>query len=778
MPTRFSSSASQGFWRKISLLIFTTAVLLSMAQLLIGFQHIQNQQLLLLFGVLLAVILSARFFIKTRLHQRLASLQDELQQTQQQLTYNQNTLARINTIEIIGAWNYDLEKSTLTWAGELPAILGLASESIHSIDSILACISNEYQQQLTTAIADACLNQQPIDIEIPVQQSRGMQRWVRATGQCQLINNTPMWVEGLLQDISVTHASKQSLQLRDFALNQAPDAIFTLDANGCILSANDTASRIFGYNREEMIGQTIGLLNRTFNMADWPRWWQTVKSQQHHTRIANHHTKSGHLFPVEIAVNYFAYNQQELCILSVKDITERKKHEDAIQHLAYHDSLTNLPNRRLLLDRLHQALSSARRHQHCGALLFIDLDNFKKINDSLGHAVGDIVLKELSKRIADHLREEDTLARIGGDEFVVLLPLLSNNNKNTERCAEDLANKLRLLISRPIITAEHNLDVTASIGAVTFPDSCNNGAEELIHFADTAMYRAKENGRNGVVRFEMDMADSLSRQLNLETQLRTALENNEFHLHFQPQYCGLHQLIGAEALLRWDNQTAGMVSPAEFIPILESLGLILDIGEWVMRQACQQLKRWLDEGLWSKSLTLGVNISPIEFAQPYFVEQVATILKETGVPAHYLDIEITEGTVINNIEKIIETLHQLRSLGVKISIDDFGTGYSSLTYLKRLPIDMVKIDQSFVKDIPHDDSAGAIVNSIISMASHLNLDIIAEGIESLEQVHYLENNDCKKFQGFYFHQPMSNSDFTLLLADNKSQALPRVSNVK
>jgi len=526
------------------------------------------------------------------------------------------------------------------------------------------------------------------------------------------------------------------------------------------------------------VGQTVNLLSRTFNMADWPRWWQIVKSKKRHTSFADNQTKSGHLFPVEIAANYFTYNQQELCILSVKDITERKKHENAIQHLAYHDSLTDLPNRRLLLDRTHQALVSARRRQHTGALLFIDLDNFKKINDSLGHSVGDVVLKELAKRITGYLREEDTVARIGGDEFVVLLPLLSNDNESSAQRAQDLANKLLLLIARPIMTPEHSLQVTASIGAVTFPDSADNDAEELIRFADTAMYRAKEKGRNGIVRFEMDMADSVSRKLTLETQLRCALEKNEFRLHFQPQYCGLHQLIGAEALLRWQSPTFGMISPAEFIPIMETSDLILQVSEWVMRHACQQLKRWLDDDLWNGSLTLGLNISPVEFEQPHFVQQVAAILAETGVPAHCIDIEITEGTVINNIDKIIETLHQLRSLGVKISIDDFGTGYSSLTYLKRLPIDMVKIDQSFVKDIPGDDDASAIINSIISMASHLKLDIIAEGIESIEQVQYLEDNNCTKFQGFFFHRPMPGSDFSLLLADSREQNLSEASTAQ
>lgn len=735
-------------------------------QLYSAFYQQALQQLLVLLGMVLGVILFVQHLAKKRIRQPFEILKKTFEQSQQRLATSQSTLSKINYIETFGSWSYDTANNLFHWDGELAAILGVNADTITGIEDIFTKVATSHQEQLATTIANASTNQQFVDIEIPLQHSDSTLLWVRAIGRCQLVNNTPVWVEGLLQDISSTQTSQHDLQLRDFALNQSPDSIFTLDANGCILTVNDTACRNFGYLRDELLGQTVDLLNRKFDMTDWPRWWEAVKSQKHHTSFADNQTKTGLLFPVEVAASYFAYHHQELCILSVKDITERKKHEDAIQHLAYHDSLTSLPNRRLLLDRLHQALISARRHKHIGALLFIDLDNFKKINESQGHSGGDQVLKTLAARITGHLRAEDTVARIGGDEFVVLLPLLSHDEVSAKQRAEDLANKLLNLVTRPITTDDQPFQVTASIGVVNFPNNSENGAEELISFADTAMYQAKEKGRNGVVYFEMSMAEDVSRQINLESRLRTVLENDELYLHFQPQYKGPHQLIGAEVLMRWNAPTFGIIPPSEFIPIMESSGLILEVGEWLMRQACLQLKHWLDHGLWDTNLTLGINISPVEFEQPHFVGQVAVILKETGVPAQCIDIEITEGTVINNIEQIIETLEALRALGVKISIDDFGTGYSSLTYLKRLPIDMVKINQSFVRDIPGDDSAGAIINTIISMAEHLNLDIIAEGIESIEQIHYLEANNCKKFQGFYFHRPMPEADFTLLLTNN------------
>jgi len=730
-------------------------------------------QLILFFAITLTVIIVIRHLAKTRIQLPWSALNQSLLQSQQRLNCSQNTLTKINYIETFGSWHYNTNDNSFHWGGELPTLLGIDAEAITSSSDILASVAASHQQQLNYAIANASSNGQLLDIELPLKHNDSTLLWVRAIGHCQLVNDQPMWVEGLLQDVSDTHASQHDLQLRDFALNQSPDSIFTLDADGYILSVNDTASRIFGYSRDEMVGQSVDLLNRNYDMNEWSRWWQTVKTRSHHTSFANNQNKSGHEFPVEVAASYFADNQQELCILSVKDITERKKHQDVIQHLAYHDALTNLPNRRLLLDRLQQALISANRHQHIGALLFIDLDNFKKINDSQGHSGGDNVLKTLAKRISNHLRAEDTVARIGGDEFVVLLPFLSTEANTGKQRAEDLACKLLNLVTRPIHTGDQALQITASIGVVNFPNNSENDAEKLISFADTAMYQAKEKGRNGVVYFEMSMADDITRQINLERRLRTALDSEELYLNFQPQYKGLQQLVGAEVLLRWNAPTFGMISPAEFVPILESSGLILEVGEWVMRQACLQLKQWIDAGLWDSNLTLGVNISPVEFEQPHFVDRVATILKETGVPPHNLDIEITEGTVISNIEQIIETLEALRVLGVKISIDDFGTGYSSLTYLKRLPIDMVKIDQSFVKDIPGDDSAGAIISTIISMAEHLNLDIIAEGIESIQQLQYLQANGCNKFQGFYFSAAMPESEFTPLLAENKANSHPQ-----
>ena len=472
--------------------------------------------LLTIFPLLLIRVLSRQYE-----QQLTQTRQQSAEVTEQQLHRSENALSKISRIGTFGYWYIDDNDQTFHWLGDLPLLLGLADEELKSLSQVLEKVPVSDRERLNKAIHEACETGQELDIELPIEHNNATLIWVRAIGNCAFIHSKPTWCEALLQDISDTYSSNHELQLRDFALNQSPDSIFTLDSQGYILSVNDTASRVFGYSRDEMVGATIDLLNPTLDLNDWPRWWKMVKNQHHLTSFANNQSKSGRLFPVEIAASYFAHSQRELCILSVKDITERKKHEDEIRHLAYHDTLTNLPNRRLLLDRLQMALVSANRHQHIGALLFIDLDNFKKINDSQGHAIGDLVLKTLAERITSHLRAEDTVARIGGDEFVVLLPFLSSSMEEAKQRAEDLANKLLSLVIRPISTNNENIQVTASIGVVNFPSSDESNADKLISFADTAMYQAKEKGRNGVVYFKMSMADDINRQINLESRLKS-----------------------------------------------------------------------------------------------------------------------------------------------------------------------------------------------------------------------------------------------------------------
>lgn len=705
------------------------------------------------------LVFSCNAFIQT-----VEDLIAERKSTELALLRSEDLLLQTSRLAKVGGWDYDIDNNELRWSEQLSLILGLSPEAEIDLNDIHSRIDQEHKPLVENAISKSIRTGQPFDINFGMVRNDGRNIWVRAVGVGAAHSGKSIWASGILQDITENRLSEQALKLRDFALNQTPDAILTIDSQGRIVVANDTTCSHYGFLRGELIGQTIDIINPEFDMKNWDRWWQRVMDNQNAVTQTYNTSKEGKKFPVEISTGHFIYGDEEFCVMSIKDITERKQQYDEIQHLAYHDTLTGLPNRSLLQDRLGLAITTANRHDYVGAVLFIDLDNFKKINDSLGHPAGDKVLQELAKRFSSHLRQEDTVARLGGDEFVVILPYLSDRAEEAANKAEDLARKLLGIVSRPFYVSDHELQVTASIGLVLFPDT-HNCADAVLQFADTAMYQAKANGRDTITRFNAEMAENASRQLNLENQLRNALNNNEYLLYVQPQYSQENRLVGAEILLRWNSPTLGIVSPAEFIPILESTGMIFQVGEWVMRSTCQQIKRWLDAGLWREDLAMGVNISPRQFRQSQFVDQVSSILEETGIPHHHLDIEITEGMVIHNIDEIVTKLKHIRELGVLVSIDDFGTGYSSLNYLKRLPIDTLKIDQSFVQEIPQDMDDAAIVTTIIAMAKQLNLQVIAEGVEKKEQVDFLRDNGCSLYQGYYFNKPMPLDKFQDLLVE-------------
>ncbi|MDH5648302.1 MAG: EAL domain-containing protein [Gammaproteobacteria bacterium] len=441
------------------------------------------------------------------------------------------------------------------------------------------------------------------------------------------------------------------------------------------------------------------------------------------------------------------------------DVTDRKKAESKIQHLAYYDSLTQLPNRTLFIDRLQQALTRAASHNYCGAVLFLDVDRFKYINDSLGHSVGDELLQEIANRLKDCVRPEDTVARLGGDEFVVLLPDINTDRDKTANTARLSADIILVELGAPYIAGGHELHITVSIGIALY-DREQHNLDDILKHADTAMYRAKKSGRESIQFFLPSMQTAAIERLVLEKDLRRAPGQNELQLYYQPLVdINDNSIIGAEALLRWHHPQQGMIAPGRFIPVAEETGQILSLGEWVIRSAAQQVQLWTQMGIELREWFISINVSPRQFRQNAFVDQVKQILDETGLLPTTLKFEITEGMVMSDIDDVITKMYALRDMGVSFAIDDFGTGHSSLAYLKRLPLDVLKIDRSFVRDILTDPNDATIVETIISMARHLKLAVIAEGVETEAELKFLREKGCGCYQGYYFSRPLPSELF-------------------
>ncbi|MGA7750510.1 MAG: EAL domain-containing protein [Gallionella sp.] len=446
---------------------------------------------------------------------------------------------------------------------------------------------------------------------------------------------------------------------------------------------------------------------------------------------------------------------------AIKALEKAEAAEESIKNLAFYDPLTGLPNRRLLMDRLQHTLASSARSGRKGALLFIDLDNFKDINDTLGHDIGDLLLQQTAQRLESCLRESDTLARLGGDEFVVVLEDLSEHALEAALQTKAVGEKILATLGQPYQLDTHKYHSTPSIGATIFSDHGQSG-EELLKRTDIAMYQAKKAGRNTLRFFDTQMQVSITARVSLEGELRKALENHQFQLYYQIQVDSSHRPLGAEALIRWIHPLRGMISPAQFIPLAEETGLILPIGQWVLETACTQLKAWQQEAP-TRDLVLAVNVSAKQFHQSDFVAQVQTTVQHHAINPMLLKLELTEGMLLENIEDTIATMNALKEIGVQFSLDDFGTGYSSLQYLKQLPLDQIKIDQSFVRDIGTDSSNTAIVSSIIAMTQSLMLSVIAEGVETKEQRQFLLDEGCTHYQGYLFGKPVPVEQFEALL---------------
>ncbi|WP_432822486.1 sensor domain-containing protein [Trichloromonas sp.] len=548
--------------------------------------------------------------------------------------------------------------------------------------------------------------------------------------------------------------------------HKTPVMLHSIDPNGCLLTVSDLWLKTLGYHRVEVIGRRLTefMSRRSRQLVEdihLPEFFKTGDVPNVAYQMV---AKDGR--PIDVLLSAVAERDSQGAIISslavLIDVTERKRAEDKVHRLAYYDTLTGLPNRTLFQDRLSRELMRAQRENSTLEVMFLDLDQFKGINDTLGHGAGDALLQSVAGRLQKCLRDVDTVARFGGDEFVILLAGLDD-----EQDPSIFARRILDAIASPVTIDEKELFTTASIGIAVYPTD-GTDAETMLRKADIAMYEAKELGRNTYQFFSAELNSKTLERLQLETSLRQALARNELFLSYQPQLdLNSGEIIGIEALLRWCHPEKGLVPPEYFIPVAEETGMIIPIGEFVLRTACAQAKSWQTLGL--PPTRIAVNVSARQFKQHDFVDRVETILNETGLQPDLLELELTESTVMENVQSTIMTLTDLKIRGVRLAIDDFGTGHSSLVYLKHFPIDRIKIAQEFVRDIPKDPDNEAIIGAIIAMAESLNLKVIAEGVESKEQLSFLHNRRCNEMQGFYFARPLTPDHLADLLTRKASQ---------
>lgn len=540
-------------------------------------------------------------------------------------------------------------------------------------------------------------------------------------------------------------------------------AILVTDPAGYIVQVNKAFSRVSGYSAGQVLDQLPGMLTADRQQATH---MQYILGQLNQRGSWEGEVwlkrKGGENFPAWVGITAVHDEEGDLvsyvCFFS--DISERKASEQRIHRLAYYDALTHLPNRTLFQDRLHSALQHAERHDEWVVLMFLDLDRFKPINDSLGHAAGDRMLKDVAVRLSACVDGDDTVARMGGDEFTLLLQPRASREGALNR-AIHVAEQILASLARPFVLEGREFFVTASIGIALAPQD-GDELSQLMKNADTAMYHAKERGKNNFQFYQADMNASALERLELESDLRHAQEQGQFVLHYQPQFSGDgRRLTGVEALLRWNHPSRGLVPPDDFIPVLEELGLVVQVGEWVLEEACRQLKAWHDEKI--RIPKVSVNLSARQFAEGDLSARIAAVIERTGLPPACLEVELTESILMHDVTSAMQTLHELKRLGLCIAVDDFGTGYSSLNYLKQFPIDVLKIDRSFVDGLPEGEQDAQIARAIIAMAHSLNMMVIAEGVESQAQLDFLREHGCDEVQGYLLGRPMQAQQFSARL---------------
>jgi diguanylate cyclase (GGDEF)-like protein/PAS domain S-box-containing protein len=570
----------------------------------------------------------------------------------------------------------------------------------------------------------------------------------------------------LAEEIAVRREVEEQLRLGAKVFESSAESIMITDRNDRIVSVNDAFIRITGFSREEAIGQPAILLDSGRHDAEFLRVMDEalVRDGRWQGEIWSRR-KSGELFPQWLGISVLADENGKVThyVSIASDITERKASAERIHYLAHYDALTGLPNRVLLRDRVQQAMVHADRQRTQIGLLLLDLDRFKFVNESLGHDLGDMLLQRVVDRLREAVRTTDTISRQGGDEFLVVIPDQTGANAATR-----VAEKILRLLAQPFLIEGHEVRVTASIGIAIYPDD-GSDFDTLMKLCDIAMYFAKESGRATYRLYTQAMKDNSADRLAIEAELARAVDEQQFELHYQPQVrLDGERIIGAEALIRWRHPEKGLVPPGRFIPVAEETGLIGPIGDWVLHEACRQATAWRADGL--PPMLVSVNLSGLQFRREGLAKQVADVLASSGLEAEYLELELTESILLQDVENVMRTMRELKAIGVKLAIDDFGTGYSSLSYLKRFSVDKLKIDQSFIRDLCIDSDDAAIVKAVIELGKSMNLETIAEGTETREQVDALRAQGCMHVQGYFFSKPLPAAEFAAFVRSFGAEA--------
>jgi len=675
----------------------------------------------------------------------------ERKHIEEELRRSEAFLNATGSIARVGGWELERGSDTLRCTQSTFEILDLPVGERLALADWLGFFHPDDGRILAQSIERAFEQRHGCDLQLRLTSARGARLWVQVTGQPIMEREESRFLIGTLQDITSRMEADASLRQAARVFESTVDGVVITDPNERILAVNRAFTQITGYSEEEVLGQTPRVLQSGHHNPDFYRamWEALSRSGQWRGEIWNRH-KSGELYPELLTISSVQDGAGRIThyVGLFRDISQLKESERQLEYLAHHDPLTGLPNRCLFQSRLEQSLARSRRSGQPLALLFLDLDRFKVVNDTLGHPVGDLLLQQVAEALSSQVRPADTIARLGGDEFVVVLEDITGPED-----VEHFANRLLNLLGQPFLIDGRELYISASIGISLHPRD-GNTPDILLRHADIAMYQAKAEGRNDYSFFEPTMSEGAAERLRIENELRGALQRQEFIVHYQPQI-GLEdaRLRGVEALCRWQHPQLGNVSPGQFIPLAEEIGLIGDISAWVLEEGCRQLVSWDGEGF--RIPRLAVNLSMRDIERPNLVEQVQDCLARSGLAPERLELEVTESMIMRRTEEAIATLDALRQLGVALAVDDFGTGFSSLSYLKRLPLHRLKIDRGFVEKLTEDPNDDMIVRAVIALGRSLGLEVLAEGIETPAQIEFLCREGCTEGQGYLFSRPIS-----------------------